>query len=113
MIIGTAAGVVRTMTVKRKALGHRWYQRNLDFVGQVPWRTSPEQDEAEDIVPAVDIVMEMPEVDVQRPALDERELVPRRHHIRSAVDCIGCVATLRGAGGVPHSDWCRRRPAVH
>ena len=117
MIIGTAAGVFRTRTVKRKALEHRWHQRNLDFVGGVPWRTSPEQDEAEEIMPAVDIGMEMPEVDVQRPALEERERVPRRLYIRSkditkfgaTVDCKGCVATLRGAGGVPHSDSCRKR----
>ena len=25
------------------------------------------------------------------------------------MDCKGCVATLRGAGGVPHSDSCRKR----
>ena len=51
-----------------------------------------------------DIGMEMPEVDVQWLALEER--APRRLHIRSkditkfgdTVDCKGCVATLRGAG---------------
>ena len=62
MITGTAVGVFRKRTVKRKALEHRWHQRNLDFVGGVPWRVSPEQDEAEETVPAVDIGMEMPEV---------------------------------------------------
>ena len=75
-------------------------------------------------MPAVDIGMEMPEVDVQRPALEERERVPRRLYIRSkditkfgaTVDCKGCVATLRGAGGdssfrfVPQEAYRGNRP---
>ena len=47
----------------------------------------------------------------------ERERVPCRLYVRSkditkfgaTVDCKGCVASLRGVGGLPHSDSCRNQ----
>ena len=122
VIYGTAASVFRTRALKRNALEHRC-QKNLLFVGGVLWRTSPEQDEAEDTMPVVDFEMRMPEVDLRSPDLDVRELVPRRLYIRAkeitkfaaTVDCKACVATMRGAGGVPiqiraESGLLRRSP---
>ena len=68
-------------------------------------------------MPAVDIGMDMPDAEVQRLAVNEREAVRRPIHIRSkdinnfgaTANCRGCVATLSGSGSVPHPDSCRKR----
>ena len=117
IVVGTSDGVYKTRTVKRKPYEHRWAKGNLDFVGGVPWKTSVDQGEVEEVMPAVDIGMEMPEVEIQRPPADERRPIPRRVYIKArdidkygaTINCKGCVATLRGQGGVPHTDACRRR----
>ena len=118
IVVGTADGVYKTRTVKRKAQEHRWDKQNLDMVGGVPWRTSPgEQEEADGVMPAVDIGMELPEVPIERPPVEEKKIIPRRLYIKvgdiqrfgATVNCNGCVATLRGQRGIPHTDSCRKR----
>ena len=109
IVVGTESGVFKTRTVQHKAYEHRWHKQNMDMVGGVPWRASTSADGEEGIMPAVDIGMEMPEVDIPR--------VPRRLYIRAkdierhgaTSNCKGCIATLRGEGGVLHSDTCRKR----
>ena len=87
------------------------------MVGGVPWRASTSADSEEGIMPAVDIGMEMPEIDIPRAPKEDKGPVPRRLYIRAkdierhgaTSNCKGCIATLRGEGGVPHSDTCRKR----
>ena len=75
-------------------------------------KSSPDGGEEEAIMPAIDIGMEMPEVEIppsvptenQRP-IPHRLYIKARHIERhgATVNCKGCVATLRGQGGVPHT----------
>ena len=117
IVVGTESGVFKTRTVQRKAYEHRWNKENMDMVGGVPWKVSPSEDSEEGIMPAVDIGMEMPEVEIPRAPVEDRRPVPRRLYIRAkdidrhgvTPNCKGCIATLRGEGGVPHSDTCRKR----
>ena len=117
IVVGTESGVFKTRTVQRKAYEHRWHKQNMDMVGGVPWRASTSADGEEGIMPAVDIGMEMPEVDIPRAPKEDKGPVPRRLYIRAkdierhgaTSNCKGCIATLRGEGGVPHSDTCRKR----
>ena len=106
----------KTRTDQRKAYEHRCYKQNIDMVGGVPWKASTSVDSEEGIIPAVDIGMEMPEVDIPRAPKEDKGLVPRRLCIRAkeierhgaTSNCKGCIATLRGEEGVPHSDTCRK-----
>ena len=117
IVVGTKNGVFKTRTVQRKAYEHRWGKENLDMVGGVPWKSTPDEDEEEAIMPAIDIGMEMPEVEIPRVPTEDQRPIPRRLYIRgkdierhgATVNCKGCIATLRGQGGVPHTDTCRKR----
>ena len=102
IVVGTESGVFKTRTVQRKEY----------MIGGVPWRASTSVDGEEGIMPAVDIGVEMPEVDIPRAPKEDKSPVPRRLYIRAdgaTSNCKGCIATLRGEGGVPHSDTCRKR----
>ena len=72
IVIGTESGVFKTRTVQRKAYEHRWSKENMDMVGGVPWKASPSEDSEEGIMPAVDIGLEMPEVEIPRALKEDR-----------------------------------------
>ena len=118
IVVGTESGVFKTRTVQRKAYdtplaktehGYGWRR--------VPWKASTSVDSDEGIMPAVDVGMEMPEVDIPRVPKEDKGPVPRRLYIRAkdierhgaTSNCKGCISTLRGEGGVPRSDTCRKR----
>ena len=65
-------------TVQRKAYEHRWRKENLDMVGGVPWKTSPDGGEEEAIMPALDIGMEMPEMEILSVPTEDQRPIPRR-----------------------------------
>ena len=89
----------------------------MDMVGGALWKASTSVDSEEGMMPAVDIGMEMPEVDIPRVPKEDKGPVPQRLYIRAedierhgaTSNCKGCIATLRGKGGVPHSGTCRKR----
>ena len=81
IVFGTESGVFKTRTVQRKAYEHRWHKQNM--VGGVPWEASTSVDSDEGIMPAVDIGMEMPEVDIPRVPKEDKGPVPRRLYIRA------------------------------
>ena len=83
IVVGTESGVFKTRTVQRKAYEHRWNKENMDMVGGVPWKVSPSEDSEEGIMPAVDIGMEMLEVEIPRAPVEDRRPVPRRLYIRA------------------------------
>ena len=117
IVVGTESGVFKTRTVHRKAYEHRWNKENMDMVGGLPWKASLSEDSEEGIMLAVDIGMEMPEVEIPRAPKEDRRPVPRRLYIRAkdlerhgvTPNCKGCIATLRGEEEVPQSDTCRKR----
>ena len=79
LVPGTA--LFKTRTVQRKAYEHRWRKENLDMVGGVPWKTSPDGGEVESIMPAIDIGMEMPEVEIPSvPTENQRPIPPQTLH---------------------------------
>ena len=102
IVVGTESGVFKTQTVQRKAYEHRWHEQNMDMVGGVPWKASTSVDSEEGIMPAVDIGVEMPEVDIPRVPKEDKGPVPRRLYIRAkdierhgaTSNCKGCIATL-------------------
>ena len=47
VIVGTAEGIFRTRTVRKKPKEDRWDVKHLDMIGGVPWRTR-DGDEAND-----------------------------------------------------------------
>ena len=98
-------------------LANTFGRNRMDTAGGVPRRASTSADGEEGTTPAVDIGMEMPEVDIPKAPKEDKGPVPRRLYIRvedierhgPISNCKGCVVTLRGEGGVPHSDTCRKR----
>ena len=114
VIVGTKEGVFRTRTVQRKMEEQRWDPKNLELVGGVPWRTSPDQGEV--VMPAISMPM-LSEDKIDRPIVQESEYVPRRLYIKKTdiethgmtAGCRGCLATMRGTGGAMHSEECRKR----
>ena len=81
IVVGTESGVFKTRTAPRKAYEHRWHKQNMDVVGGVPWRASTSANGEEGIMPAVDIVMEMPEVDIPSSPKEDKGPVLRRLYI--------------------------------
>ena len=81
IVVGTESGVFKTQTVQRKAYEHRWHKQNMDMVGGVPWKASTGADSEEGIMPAVDIGMEMPEIDIPRVPKEDKGPVPRRLYV--------------------------------
>ena len=41
VVVGTADGVLRTRTVRRRLEEQRWTRDCLDMVGGVPWKPNP------------------------------------------------------------------------
>ena len=117
VVVGTEKGVFRTRTVSRKPVEHRWGVKNLDMIGGTPWVPTPQEGEGEEAMPAVEIPMEIENPEVDRPPVDDKDVVPRRLYIKSrdvekhghTPGCKGCVAVLRGGRGIPHTEACRRR----
>ena len=109
VVDGTACSF-KTRTVQRKAYEHRWRKENLDMVERVPWKTSRDGGEEEAIMPAIDIGMEMPEVEIPSVPTENQRPITRRLYIKArdierhgaTVNCKGCVATLREQGGHRH-----------
>ena len=64
----------------------------MDMVGGAPWKTSTIVDSEEGTTPAVDIGMEVPEVDIPR--------APKEDKARSLEDCTSEPKTSRGT--TPH-----------
>ena len=78
VVVGTRDGVFKTRTVQRKAYEHRWGKENLDMVGGVSWKTSPDGGEEEATMPEIDTGMEMPEVEILSvPTEDQRPIKGR------------------------------------
>ena len=68
-------------------------------------------------MPAIDMPMAEPKVEIRRPEYCEGEIVPRRQDLRTrdfkehgaTRGCKGCIAISRGGRGVPHTEACRKR----
>ena len=117
VIVGTADGVLRTRTVRRRPEEQRWTSDCLDMVGGLPWKPNPSDDLGGEVMPAIDMPMAEPEVEIRRPEYCEGEIVPRRLYLRTrdfkehggTRGCKGCIAMARGGKGVPHTEACRKR----
>ena len=117
VIVGTADGVLRTRTVRRRPEEQRWTSDCLDMVGGLPWKPNPSDDLGGEVMPAIDMPMAEPEVEIRRPEYCEGEIVPRRLYLRTrdfkehgaTKGCKGCIAMARGGKGVPHTEACRKR----
>ena len=67
VIVGTADGVLRTRTVRRRPEEQRWTSDCLDMVGGLPWKPNPSDDLGGEVMPAIDMPMAEPEVEIRRP----------------------------------------------
>ena len=99
VVVGARDGVFKTRTVQRKAYEHRWRKENLDMVGGVPWKTSPDGGEEEAIMPAIDIGMEMPEVEIPSVPTENHRPIPRRLYIKARDIETRCHCKLQGLRG--------------
>ena len=89
----------------------------LDMVGGLPWKPNPSDDLGGEVMPAIDMPMAEPEVEIRRPEYCEGEIVPRRLYLRTrdfkehgaTRGCKVCIAMARGSKGVPHTEACRKR----
>ena len=78
--------------------------KELELLGGVPWRTSPDLGEV--FMPAISMLM-LYEDKIHRPTVHEFEHVPRRLYIKKTdiethgmtAGCRGCLATVRLTGG--------------
>ena len=121
IIVGTAEGIWRTRTVRRKSEEQRWSVDNMAMVGGVPWRKNGEIDETvgEDLKGGVikldEGIMEADEKKVEREFAD---IVPPKafHTKKEDYDkygytrgCVGCRSLLTGISRQKHSAECRTR----
>ena len=83
VVVGTADGVLRTRTVRRRPEEHRWTSDCLDMVGGLPWKPNPSDDFGGEVMLAIDMRMAEPEVEIRRPEYCEGEIVPRRLYLRT------------------------------
>ena len=64
---GTSDGVLRTRTVRRRPEEQRWTSDCLDMVGGFPWKPNPSDGLGGEEMPAIDMPMAEPEVEIRRP----------------------------------------------
>ena len=83
VVVGTAEGVLRTRTVRRRPAEQWWTSDCLDMVGGLPCKPNPSDDLGGDVMPAIDMPMAEREVEIRRPEYCEGEIVPRRLHLRT------------------------------
>ena len=117
-VVGTKDGVFKTRNVRRRPEEERWSGKNLDYVVGVPWRMRPGDDrEGETLMPNVGDAMDMPEIEMEPPTVQEKDFVPRRLGIRAkdierfgpTAGCKGCMSMLTGMGRQAHDETCRKR----
>ncbi|CAJ1377485.1 unnamed protein product [Effrenium voratum] len=123
--IGTAEGVVRTWTIKRKPEEEKWRADELSsFVG-LPWQLRPRIDAQPDVrraLPDVRLEIDLPEVDDagEPPMIEKKKknYVPRGIYIRRDVEleaygytegCDGCERARHGLSHKQHSRVCKER----
>lgn len=116
LIIGDERGVWRTRTTRRRCESERWAQENVKKIAGVPWKTHPDDSNAD----GEDLKMDVTVMDAQyrevvsRNAMDN---VPKSAQITKqdleqlgyTVGCQGCVAILRGTARQTHAAGCRKR----
>ena len=110
--MGTADGVLRTRTVRRRPEEQRWTSDCLDVVGGLPWKPNPSDDLGGEVMPAIDMPMAEPGVEIRRLEYCEGEIVPRRLYLRTQdFKEHGATRGCKGwrGKGVPHTEACRKR----
>ena len=112
---GTAEGAFKTRTVKRVPVEDRWHSDNENMVLHTPW--SPTGDDGDEVLPAVQIAMKEPSIEIERPATREDQALPRRFYISkkdiekygATPGCAGCHAMHMGKNPVAHNEACRKK----
>ena len=113
----TATGVYKSRNVKRKPVEERWSGENMNMVKGVPWCANGNDGKFDDIMPAIQIEVKEPGVEVMAPRSREDVALPRRVYInRKDIDvhgptpgCAGCVAIIQNKAPAHHSEDCRTR----
>ena len=116
-MVGTKDGAFKTRTIKREPEERRWSAESIAMVVGTPWRPMPEDEDAGDAMPAVQVQMRDADVVVQRPQHREEQAAPRRLYISrkdvgehgATPGCAGCRAAISGGRAVNHNEACRRR----
>jgi len=118
LIVGTAEGVFRSRTVKRKPFESRWLQENANMIGGVPWKVSEEDDgdgpARKGVIKLDAKVMGKDEEEAVRtspPVVPKSFTITQKDLIEHGFTdgCMGCRARLRGTERQKHSDLCRQR----
>ena len=118
--IGTAKGVVRTWTIKRRPESERFEAEIFDSMVGVPWEMMPSRVAGmKDLSMRQGISMDLPSDPLADEAAEEsktKAYVPRGLYIRRdvelAANCDGCAAAKHGLAHRQHSRGCRERIAT-
>ena len=118
-IVGNKEGVFRTRTIRRVPVEDRWRFELIQEVAGVPWKCSPQSDEAEQVVQ--DAVQpspsDSPVMPPEPPHVVCKEEAPWRLYVKTDLlkqigytpGCPGCRALQTRRTRVGHSDECRKR----
>ena len=110
VVVGTANGVLRTRTVRERPEKQRWTSDCLDMVGGSPGKPNPSDDLGGEVMPAIDMPMAVPEVEIRRPEYCEGEIEPRRQHLRTRdFKEHGATRSCKGCIGNPSHKACGKR----
>ena len=118
-IVGTAEGIFRTRTLKKKPEQDRWDPKHSDMVGGVPRRTTADDDSADGEKLPTTLRPENFETLNSAKEKDEiaKTTAPKGFMITKAdldkyaytKGCQGCTAVLRGLRAQTHTMRCRER----
>ena len=108
--MGSADGVLRTRTVRRRPEEQRWTSDCLDMVGGLPLKPNPSDDLGGEVMPAIDMPMAEPEVEIMRPEYCEGDRAeastPKDPRLQGARSDKGLQRVYRdgqrGQGGPSH-----------
>ena len=119
-MVNNKDGAFVTRTIKRMPEEIRWNETNLEMIVSTPWSLSPTSGAGageQEIMPAIQVEMKEPEVEIIPPRSREEQAVPRRLYIGRrdleahghTTGCAGCTAILMKKNPVAHNDECRNK----
>ena len=101
MMIANATGTYKTRTVKRVPHEERWGAENINLVLGTVWNPMNTEGKDSELMPAIQIEMKEPMVQVEKPMSRKGHTLPRRMYInKKDIDlhgptpgCPGCHAS--------------------
>ena len=115
-MIANKDGTYKTRTIKRVPFEDRWGNDHINYVLGTPWCPMGTEGPDNELMPAVQIKMKEPMVEVEKPKCREDWAIPRRMYISkkdvaehgATAGCPGCHAVIMKKNPVGHNEECRK-----